>query len=377
MALVNIQPFQYGFPSFPLMGSAAPALSSLTMDAAGEKVAFIGEVWFPEGPGTSKTLSSSGGAMQWLTGAVTWSVADNAIRIGIQDVSTTVGPVTVPDEDWTGEPYAELIQGVDAITATAWQTNNITTGTRTLTHGDLIAVVFDMTVRSATDSVTVSSLDALASVQRPVTALKSGAGPTWAAQGQIANVVIQCDDGTLCSIFGGLPVTAVTTRSFASNTATADEYGNVATLPMACSINGLWATINPGGNFEFKLYSGSAASPTQEQLITIDLNQVATANARQARYICGTEAFTSGAFIATTVRPTTTTADVMYEISVNTNAHLKFWPGGETMYKCTRLDDAGSLTTDTAKRIMCGPMISQLDTGGAAAASSGGRIIGS
>ena len=48
-------------PSFPLGYSTASGAQSGTIDAAGESFAAVGHVLLSTGPGTTKTISSSGG----------------------------------------------------------------------------------------------------------------------------------------------------------------------------------------------------------------------------------------------------------------------------------------------------------------------------
>lgn len=349
-----------------------PAFASAQINAAGEMFAIIGHVYFLAGPGTAKTFSSAGGGIQWRTGSTTWANSASRIRVGVQDVHTTAGPVGQPTETWdANDPYSELVQGTDTLTANTWRTDLMEAGTRTLTHGDLIAIVWDMTVLGGADSGTISGIaTATTAYNLPVVGLKTSGA--WAASGQIPNAIIQCDDGTLCVIRGTLPASALTTRTFANNTATADEYGNVLTPAFKSDIDGLFAIIDPDGDFELKFYSTPTGTPTEEQEIAVDLNITSAAAGGAMVVACGAESMAAATAYAVTVRPSTTTAVTMTEVVVNAAAHLGFWPGGEGCYKCTRLDDTGNFTLTTTARMLCGVMISKLDDG---AGGAGGMIV--
>jgi len=364
-----------GLPAFPRISiNDSPSLGSSTMDAAGEMVAMIGRVWFAAGPGTSKTVSSAGGIIQWRTGTVGAWAGTTTIRVGIQDVSTTTGPPARPVEDWTtgSPPYKDLIRGTDALASNTWYSTltAISTGSRTLTHGDLIAVVWDMTTHSGgggnTDSVNVACLGGGtgATTHMPQVTAKVGT-PAWAATTLIPNVVITCDDGTLAFLEGSLPVTSVTSRAFNIDTGTADEYGNIFVPSGALGVDELWAVVDPDESYDLILYSDAlnVTAPTSEQSVSCDLNITSAASNGHMRAAIGQETLTAGTAYAVTVRPTSTTNLTMIEVAVNAAGHLAVWPGGTGMYKCTRLGAANALTTTTTARMLCGVSINKWDDG--------------
>lgn len=373
MAYVNLVGGGFPYPYFSSLlpstpTSGIPALASSLTDAAGEITAYIGHVHFTAGEGTSKTVSSAGGKLQFRTGAVTWAGAGTTLIVGLQDVSSTTGPVVQPDEVWTGEPQKSLVQGTDALSANTWTTATFSSGSRTIAHGDLIAVVFDMTVRNGADAVNVTGLQAPAAQHRPTVVNKTGG--TYAALTMFPNVIIECDDGTLATIKHSYPCSAVTTRSFNTGS-TPDEYGNIIIPPFDCKTDALWSNVAPGAALELNLYSSAGGTPVQEQQNTIDENQVIATSGRGIQASITQETLDAGSTYAVTVRPTTGTNVTAYEISVNTASHMAFWPGGTSVYKCTRSDDTGAFATDTASRLLMGIQVSAIDDGTGAGASGG------
>ena len=368
-------PVPWPLPGIPrISASDNPSFSSSTMDAVGEMVCMIGRIRFAAGPGTSKTVSSSGGAVQWRSGSVTWA-GTSTVRVGIQDASTSAGPPARCVEDWTtgSPPYKDMVRGTDAIASNTWITSSIGTGSRTIAHGDLVAVTWEMTVRGGSDSVTVAGLVGVTSSNANMPLFTAKTSGAWGATVIVPNVVITCDDGTLAFLDGALPCSAVTTRSFANNTGTADEYGNILTPTGKWGTDELWAVVDPDGDFDLVLYSDAlnVSAPTIEQTVSVDSNIVSAANNGHFREAVGLETLTAAAAYAVTVRPSSTTAVTMIEISVSAAGHLAGWPGGTGCYKCTRLDASGALATDTAKRMLAGICISQTDDG-----AGGGSSIG-
>jgi len=371
MTLVALPGSPIRWPNpFPSGGLPALAAAS-TADAVGEIIAFIGHVRFAAGAGTSKTFSSSGGRLGFRTGTVVWVNGATNVRLGIQDVSATTGPVMQPDQTWTGETYADIVPGVDTLNSAAWNNIAMDTGSgRTLTHGDLIAVVFEMTARGGSDTFTLTGLAALQLQHRSLMVLKTA---SYAAVNTIPNIIIECDDGTLCTLMGAFPCSSVTTRTFNTGTASADEYGNRIVPPFACSVDSLWSAVDLDGNAEFKLYSGTAASPVDEADVQLDANQRASSAGLFLNAGLATkETLTAGAEYFVTCRPTSVTSLSLAEIGVNSNAHLAFWPGGVDCYKVTRLDDAGALTATTTAVFLMGFGICELDDGAGGGGGGGG-----
>src|SRR3990172_6421351 len=127
--------------------------SSGTLDAAGEKIVFIGRMYLEGGPG-SKTISSAGGKIDWRTSAVTWATPGSALRVGIADVDLTKGPPG--RDDGTFDVRKDLVQGTDSLASNTWVSTAMDTGTKTIAHGDLVAIVFELTATLGVDSVQVA-----------------------------------------------------------------------------------------------------------------------------------------------------------------------------------------------------------------------------
>src|SRR5207253_746752 len=93
---------------------AAPAYGTdALIDAAGEKVAFIGNLWHP----TVKTGTINIRKVHFRCGAVTLNAASE-LRVSLQTVSSTVGPPYQPDG--VQDEFYDFKTATTAITANAW-----------------------------------------------------------------------------------------------------------------------------------------------------------------------------------------------------------------------------------------------------------------
>ena len=123
--------------------------TSTTIDAAGELQTVLGQVRLSSGVGTSKTISSSGYII-WTNGSVTFANAGTTFKVGIQDVNLSTGY-----EDGTYDVYGTMTGGTDTINASQLNRIAMSSGSKTITDGDLVAIVFELTARGGSDSLQI------------------------------------------------------------------------------------------------------------------------------------------------------------------------------------------------------------------------------
>ena len=234
---------------FPRMDILPDGVAGGIIDAATEKFAMIGRLYIDGRPGGTKTLST--GNIQFRTGAVTFSNGSTAVDVGIQDVATGAGPIAQPDG--TFDVKRTCTGGGGLITANAWQTVTMNSGTKWMAHNDLIAVVFDMTARGGADTVNISCANTpyqgtMTGGQVPVTnAFVASAWQTTNAQAasRLPNVVISFDDGTLGWIDFTIPVSVANNPETFQDSTNPDERGLIFQIPWGCYIDGLWMRVGP------------------------------------------------------------------------------------------------------------------------------------
>lgn len=361
-----------------LLQGTEPALTSVLIDAVGEYVDFVGRVMWDGYPGSAKTVSSAGGKVVWRTGAVTWA-GTTTLRISIQDVD---GTTAIPRGDGTPDVYLDIVRGTTALAVTTDYASGaqsaFTTGSKSIAQGDLIAIRFELTAQSGTDAVNVIAKNAngraFPSVSHKTTAV--------AALTATPNVMLVADDGTVGWLEGSGFTGALTSRTFDSGTATADEYGSAFTIPFGIEVCGIeWivrASVVTGAGVDLNLFTGSAGSPTKSRTVTFDSQHFAGSTAATSVYY-GKHLFsspveiTANSWFALTAMPLDTTSDIiMHEYSITNfaDASKALAVLGGTVKKATRLNDAGAITEDAnAIVVNLAPIISGIDV------SSGGGTI--
>lgn len=154
-----------------------------TVNTVGGLRSLVFQVRTPDG--LPRTVSSAGGAVFVSVGNITLANAGTSVSIGVQDVNTGTGlPDGVFDVSavWTSAapPAGFTVHKV-----------LMTSGTKTLNNGDLIAVVLRMTARGGVDAITVNARLTSVPASFPY-------GTTEASKSQPApKFGILCDDGTV------------------------------------------------------------------------------------------------------------------------------------------------------------------------------------
>jgi len=329
----------------------AACTANCFLDQAGEMVAQIGYLVLDGHPSGTKTCSSSGCKIYWKSGAHTAGTSFS-LDIGLQDVSSTAGPPGQPDE--TFDVSATVTSG---ITQNATNTATMGTGSKALSDGQLIAVVFNLTAVNGAairpEQVTHSGFNHF-----PAGPFKTGGSWTIPA-GHWPNVIIETDDGTLGWILGGVPsqtnalVTAFNTGS------AADERMTACRFDTSVSAIGMYALMNAAASatFDMVLYNNACdgCTPVAKQTVSVDDQQVIQAgNTRQAYYGMPRTLITPG-WWAVALKPTSANGVQDVEVTVSNANFLKAW-GGTNCRLATRAD-AGALTHTTTTLPMMGFII--------------------
>jgi hypothetical protein len=357
-----------------------PTALDTTLNAVDEATHFIGTLFLPGRTG-SKTISAAGsGKIHWLPGAsITFANASTNLRVGIQDVDTGGKPAR---GDGTFDVYADLVGGTDTITAHTFRSTTMETGTKTIAHGDKIAIVFDLTGFGGADSVLVRAASVGTLAATGVTLETSG--PTYTAQASLPIAVIEFDDGT----FGWLDGSWVTSTSSgsaltSSNTvqtgSTPDEYCNVFRFDSEVAIDGLWclagSTVD-ATDFELVLYSDPLGAPSEIEAITVDGNQLQSGSTRVFILPLATiRTLAAGTVYAVAIKPTTANSMTISQFSVAAAGHLGALPLGADCYMATRSDETGAFSATTTARIFAGVRICGLHDGTAGAGGESGGLV--
>jgi hypothetical protein len=344
------------FPNLPRFDLGASSIGAI--DAVGERIAAVGHLLLSTGPGTSKTISSAGGKIYWATGPVTWADAGTSVSVGIQDVAST------GIEDTTYDVSAALVPGTETITANAVNVAVMESGTKTITHGDFVAVVLTMTARGGTDSVSVFRQSLGSLPYSTLNGAKVGSNPM---------MTVEFDDGTV----GFFDVASFAYVSEAAtvfgSSSTPDEHALIFRVPVPCAAVGLYAnllSLASADDFELILYSDPLGSPVAQRTLVQDMDLSAT-NPNYGRPFTSAYSLTAGTDYAIALRPTTTNTLAYSRLNFGSGNSIlrKATMLGTHAYLATRSDQTGAFgSADTTILPLFGVWLAQFDDG----VSSGG-----
>lgn len=360
---------------YPEVDYAFTQASLAVMDAATEKIAHIGRLYIDGAPSGAKTLST--GTIQFQTGTCTFADGSTTLDVGIQDVATGAGPIAQPDG--TFDVKATLTGGA-GITTAAWNTVTMNSGTKDMSHGDLIAVVWDMTARAGSDSVIVATENRVLSnalSQLPTTnSFVAGAWQTTITlgAGRNPNVIIVFDDGTLGWLDLSLPISTSSTEQF-QNSTNPDERGLIFQVPWDCKVDALWmheSLASAAADFTMKLYSDPLGTPTllasDTHLAEISAGGTGASYMSVPTKVAGviTEiSLTKDTDYLVTVLATGTANVALTTNILNNEAHRAYLNNGLTLKKATRNNSTGAFTAENPAitRYIMGVRICSLDDG--------------
>lgn len=289
-------------PLFSIGANILAASANRTIDAAGEYAAVVGPLWFPAQTGTKTLSAAGGGEIFWLAGqTVTFANGATELRPGIANVLST----GLPD---TQDVFGSYIGGVDTITASEVNRRVMSSGSKTMTFGDQIAIVNLMPTRGGTDSILMRTIDGLP--------FGDFGSPYGVANGTRVNgptpFLIKFDDGTpgwilhtalLRNFVGGL-----STISFNSGS-TPDEYIGVVTFGVAMTICGMGAKIGALAStdaFEVVIYRDPFGAPVALQTTAFTGSNQFGSGAGMAEVVLATPyALPADTPIGVAIRPTT------------------------------------------------------------------------
>jgi hypothetical protein len=338
-----------GFYFPPLYGNAHPnptllfSSHSITVSAG---VAMVGRLYL-QGQPAEKLFSSAGGTISFRHGASAVWTAVSSLAIGLQDVNLAGGPPGQPDLVY--DVSTTITSSTTSFDTNTWVEHAMTSGSKSLSHGAMYAIVVRMGTRVSTDSASVAGITGIAvGTSNPhVTTLS--AGTAWGIANAIPNVLIKTDDGTLGWLEGGYAISTFATLSISSGSTTNDEYGIRFVLPFTAQVDSLAVKYQlPGGaaNTTVCLYSDPNGTPTTITSVAID-GSTWPINAVQSVVnipLQNNVTLTASTTFVLSVIPTTATAITLQIPIFADEAHKITWPGGGSCAAAARIDGAGAFS---------------------------------
>lgn len=343
----------------------SPQFASIVIDATGEKFAWTGRFWHKDR--TSKTVERVG----FRPGTVV-KAGGSGWTLSLQNLDNSASGLGAPDE--TQDQTVAV--SAASLTSNTWLRTGTLSAGRSLAPGEAIAVVieFDGSGRLGADSLQLSGM-AISNEMRAGGAACLLKTASWAVQNILANIVLECSDGTFGTLSGAWPLSAINTHAYKQDTAGADEYAMEFSVPFPCKTDGAWISVNvtaSTSDFDVILYdSGGTALGT----VSFDGNTLATA--RPLEFAWPSEiTLAAGATYRLAIKPTQTTSTLSaYTFDVADANHLTCHTGGTALTYTTRLDAGSWAAATTTRRLFGGIRVSALDDG-TGGGSGGGLILG-
>lgn len=348
-----------------------------TLDAANEGICFLGKVRILDGS-ASKTFSSAGGKIHFLCGAsTTFANAGTTIRVGVQD--TTQASVSISPDN-TFDVYDDIIGGTDTLSSSAINTVTMSSGSKSISNGAKLAVVFVMTARN-TDSVKIAGLGSslayttFPGVKGTTDAAAWGGSSIVLSASSLPGCLIEFDDGTFGMFEHGFWSPAADTTASVTSSSNPDEYGMRFTVPFRCTLYGAEFPVRTtagavsGTTASLRLCSGSAAAPslvTSEAIDGFELFANSAMNVLSYFSFTTPQELVPGTTYYLTLRATSTQTWQFFYLVYPTAGQLAVLPFGTNAYRVTRdgsTDGTGSFTEDTASIVPVTLLVSKLDDG--------------
>lgn len=311
--------------------------SSTAMTASTHRTAFIGTI-----PRTG-TINSVG----FRFGAITKG-ATTALTVSLQDVDLANGPPGRPDgtQDQTGTVSAA------SITANTWTTVSLGTS-RSVTVGDLIAVVIEYSTFNAGDSIAISQIGSI--INWGSAHVATFDGTTWTRHDSVGNLILGYSSGNNGALVGAAAASAISNTGYNVNS-TPDERGGAWVPTASTRVAGLACVVTPTADFDLVLYdSGGTALGTA----SFDANTLRIATSRpHSRLFASPVDVVAGSTYYMAVKPTTVTNITLTTYTVNNAIDRDAWPLGTEFTGATRTN-AGAWSTSTTDIVPIVPIIDQ------------------
>ena len=231
-----------------------------------------------------------------------------------------------------------------------WFTTGNLSSDRTVTHGDLLAIVLEFTTRNGSDTITAKGLTSpsatSAFTSQHQNACLSFLSSVWANVGIICNILLEFSDGTFGSFAMNHPCSAVGSVAYGSTSGT-DEYCLEYQLPFAHEVDGIWGLVSPtgGANFDMVLYEGT----TVKASVSIDANAVLATGNRHIEVIFPKVPCLANTTYRVAFKPTTANLITLHYFDVAAAGHLSAHTFGTSGVLGSRVD-GGAWNAPTATR---------------------------
>lgn len=254
--------------------NVAANTTTLLMDALNEVVQVVGTVRL-----TGKAASVSfdtNSKILWRTGTAGTYTAGDIITIGVQDVDATNGPPGRGD----GVFDCSTTINCNTLANATTQSTAMTTGSKTISHGDQIAIVFQLTTFTAA-SIKMQGLAATAVLGQSAGYPISNLNNTLPGVVPMPLLLDFEGDGTVLGFIDVMEVAPIESFGTAVTFGSGTEHGMAFVAPATCKIDGFKIVGNVTAstvNTTLTLYKNLVSPTSVATLAVIDGNSVGANN---------------------------------------------------------------------------------------------------
>lgn len=347
MALVQI-PRGLMWPyDWHMIGGTAPiaANTTLLLDATNEKIALIGHCYF-EGRAASKVLSTGSIKFPGHISGIVWANGSTTMDVGIQDVASGSGPPVQPDGTYDVKGTA-VPGGAGTINASTWCSVTMTTGSKTISQGQLIAVVIHLTNRAGADTFT----GAFPSMFTARPAVCHQTGGTWALQTASASCAIHFDDGTIGYLDGGFTQILVNSLVNFADASGTDEFGMKFQVPFDCEFDAYWLRhlgSNAGVDYTVDGWSTPGGTPASLGPVTNLGEQISSGSGGPSFFpLAAPVALTRNTDYVVSAKHNGSSNLSLTSTDLADTAYRTFFPAGTTLARASRNDGSGAFSYES------------------------------
>lgn len=311
-----LQPLTGGM-YFPSIVYGEPAVSTLTIDASGEKAALVFQA--PESAVIRTIL--------FRTAVVT---TGGTVDVRVETVDATTGDPTGTLAGTNTNVSVAIASSDDNVVKTATLTADAT-----LTRGTLYAVVI---VAGSPGNINIATFDIEATaVGFPYSDLFTA---SWVKQPRRILVALLTNAGVGYQLPGVTLFDVLTERNY-SNASTPDVWGIRFQVPFPCTVRGFWLTCELDGDATVKLYDSDGVTVLTS--LALDTNQRTSTSELTNRYVFPADvSLAKDTYYYLGLEPSSATSVGFYTASLPSLASMGAWDGGALIHAVSAKDPSGT-----------------------------------
>jgi hypothetical protein len=338
-------PNQHSNFGFYYTGSLAMK-NTVLMDSLNDKFTQIGYVRWADG-GASKTISKIHLYVNTVTSPV------GTLTVGYQGVTTAV------PHQGDGSFARSTTVAMNTLAAATTISPTIS-GTGTVSDGDIIAVVAEITAYTS-GSFTFGGPDITATGANPSVFLNAS------AQTQLPNLLLEASDGVFGTLYEGAWITGIADGQTSTQN---DEFGFAFSAPFKCKVSGLYVHMRPSNSsitLDVNLCTTPTATPSSvsgfPKTYTSKDYGIITSAMRTAFLHFGAEYELAANTVYGVAVKLNTSASTLYwsELSVPSSTHKTIYAPDYNFL--SRSGGTGNYTTTGTKLVVAALRVSSLDDG--------------